>query len=433
MRLHETTYTVPCARDNAGLIEHFSNIWNSLDDNAHPVRFVVTETDNHAHTCEFGLLTDDEKDHRTPSNLFRFKRRKFESVDAFNAVLIVPTGIGADIGGHAGDATPVAKLVAESCDTLITHPNVVNASDINEMSENTLYVEGSILTRVLMGAIGLRKVRSNRILVLAGNHPDEFFQHATVNAINAARATLGIHCAGVVQLDSSFVMRAHYSQSGRACGEVSNFEHICNVLEQRKSEYDAVVIASIVDVPEDYHRKYFEAGGEMINPWGGSEALLTHAISSIYNVPSAHAPMLENRDLATEDMGHVEPRLAAEAISLAFLHCVLKGLHRSPKVVSGKEAMRQHDTLTARNISCVIIPNGCLGLPVLAALEQGIPVIEVNANKNLTKNNLGNLPWKRGKYFPVENYLEAVGVMNALKSGIEIGAIARPMKKTLIE
>jgi len=55
-----------------------------------------------------------------------------------NGVFIIPTGLGAEIGGHAGDATPSAKLVASCCDKLIVNPNVVNASDINEMSDNML-------------------------------------------------------------------------------------------------------------------------------------------------------------------------------------------------------------------------------------------------------------------------------------------------------
>lgn len=59
-------------------------------------------------------------------------------------VFIVPTGIGCSIGGHAGDATPAAKLIASCCDTLLVHPNVVNASDINEMTNNMWYVEGSV-------------------------------------------------------------------------------------------------------------------------------------------------------------------------------------------------------------------------------------------------------------------------------------------------
>ena len=70
-----------------------------------------------------------------------------------NIVHIIPTGVGAEIGGHAGDGNPSAKLLASICDNLITHPNVVNASDINEMTENTLYVEGSMLVRFLEGEI----------------------------------------------------------------------------------------------------------------------------------------------------------------------------------------------------------------------------------------------------------------------------------------
>jgi hypothetical protein len=83
-------------------------------------------------------------------------------------VLIIPTGLGAAIGGNAGDGNPVAKLIAGCCDTLITHPNVVNASDINEMTENTWYVEGSMLDRFLRAEIRLRPPRAyNRILVVA--------------------------------------------------------------------------------------------------------------------------------------------------------------------------------------------------------------------------------------------------------------------------
>ncbi|MFC2002561.1 DUF3326 domain-containing protein [Chloroflexota bacterium] len=38
--------------------------------------------------------------------------------------------------------------------------------------------------------------------------------------------------------------------------------------------------------------------------------------------------------------------------------------------------------LTVVDISCLVIPDGCVGLPTLAALEQGIPVIAVRENKN---------------------------------------------------
>lgn len=102
-------------------------------------------------------------------------------------VMIIPTGLGCEIGGHAGDATPAAKLVASVCDKLILHPNVVNASDINEMPINSLYVEGSILDRFLAGEIELQSVSSNKILVVV-NLP---IPNEIVNSVSAARATIG--------------------------------------------------------------------------------------------------------------------------------------------------------------------------------------------------------------------------------------------------
>jgi len=43
----------------------------------------------------------------------------------YTSVMIVPTGIGAAIGGFAGDALPVARALSSVVDCLITHPNVM--------------------------------------------------------------------------------------------------------------------------------------------------------------------------------------------------------------------------------------------------------------------------------------------------------------------
>ena len=42
----------------------------------------------------------------------------------YTSVMIVPTGIGAAIGGFAGDALPTARALSSVVDCLITHPNV---------------------------------------------------------------------------------------------------------------------------------------------------------------------------------------------------------------------------------------------------------------------------------------------------------------------
>ncbi len=347
-------------------------------------------------------------------------------------MFLVPTGIGAEIGGHAGDATPAARVVAKACDVLITHPNVVNASDINEIPENALYVEGSVISRLLMGTVGLQRVRANRVLVIIDAHRDALFADAAINSVSAARASYGLHCPRVVRLDPPLKMTSSYASSGRAAGEIEGLDRVCAVLDENRGEFDAVAISSVIAVPPEFHMDYFQSGGEMINPWGGVEAMLTHAISSLYDIPSAHSPMFESREIANMDAGVVEPRMAAEAVSVAFLQCILKGLQRSPRIVTDSDAMRHHGVITAADVSCLIIPDGCLGLPTLAALEQGIPVISVRENRNAMRNDLTALPWRPGQLHVVENYWEAVGVMTAIKAGIAPESVRRPLAATTV-
>ncbi|MCZ0901514.1 DUF3326 domain-containing protein, partial [Microcoleus sp. HI-ES] len=78
-------------------------------------------------------------------------------------VLIVPTGVGASIGGFAGDALPVARAIAQISDTLITHPNVLNGAQLYWPIPNALYVEGYALDKFAAGCWGLQPVHQNRI------------------------------------------------------------------------------------------------------------------------------------------------------------------------------------------------------------------------------------------------------------------------------
>ncbi len=171
----------------------------------------------------------------------------------------------------------------------------------------------------------------------------------------------------------------------------------------------------------------------MINPWGGVEAMLTHALSTTYDVPSAHSPMMETQEIANMDPGIVDPRMAAEAVSLTFFQCILKGLQKSPRIIADPRSMELQDVLTARDIACLVIPDGCIGLPTLAAFEQGIPVIAVRENKNLMENDLTSLPWSKDQLYVVDNYWEAAGVMAGLKAGIDPRVVRRPLPPTAVE
>jgi len=282
-----------------------------------------------------------------------------------------------------------------------------------------------------MGTIGLQKVRSNRIMLVIDDNPDAFLHEAAINSASAARAAMAIDLPLVVRMNDKVLMRALYSGSGRAVGRIEYLEFLFELLKDYNSQYDAVALSSNINVPLHFHADYFrDEYSDMVNPWGGVEAMLTHAISLMFNIPSAHSPMAGSREILNLDVGVVDPRKSAEAISTTYLHCILKGLHKSPRIINNTNLNNRQGLLTVSDISCLIIPDGCLGLPTFAALEQGIPVIAVKENKNRMNNDLNELPFENGKLFVVENYLEAVGIMNALKAGVAPETVRRPLANT---
>ena len=88
--------------------------------------------------------------------------------------------------------------------------------------------------------------------------------------------------------------------------------------------------------------------------------------------------------------------------------------------------------ITASDVSCLVIPYGCIGLPTLAALEQGITVIAVRENRNRMNNSLEELPFSAKQLIIVDNYLEAAGVMNAMKAGVAPESVRRPLSRTTV-
>src|SRR4030042_1657237 len=222
MFLIDRELDISAVKTNISLLKYFrEEVEKNIEADEIPVRFAVTQSNLNINKCELGILKGASSlyGHRL-SSIFDFTPREIENTKNFNAVMIVPTGIGAEIGGHAGDATPTARLLAGVCDKLITHPNVVNASDINEMPDNGLYVEGSVISSLLMGTVGLQEVRSNRVLLVIDEHGDKQISELAINAASAARATLGLDCPGVVKINPPIYLRAEYSSSGSAVGRV---------------------------------------------------------------------------------------------------------------------------------------------------------------------------------------------------------------------
>jgi hypothetical protein len=135
--------------------------------------------------------------------------------------------------------------------------------------------------------------------------------------------------------------------------------------------------------------------------------------------------MYDTFEIMNGDEGIYEPRKAAEGCSFANIHSVIKGLSRSPRILTGAAAHAGKGVISAEDVSCLVIPDGCLGLPTLAALHQGIHVIAVRENRNLMRNELAPLFAGTGRYHQVENYWEAAGLIMALKAGIAPETVRR--------
>jgi len=324
-----------------------------------------------------------------------------------NVAFIIPTGIGCAIGGHAGDATPAAKMIASMCDKIILHPNVVNASDINEMPSNALYVEGSMLDRFLEGSFGLQEVRRNRVLVVVSSP----LLPETANAINAARATIGMD-TWIIDLETPLTMTG-WVKDGVATGCADGVEEL--IAQVYGCDFDALAIASPIDVSAEESLKYFR-GHQPVNPWGGIEAIVSRQISEALNKPVAHAPIESGNTKDNFELFGllynevVDPRKAAEICSNCYIHCILKGLHQAPRIGSD---------ITFRDVDALITPTGCIGRAHNACFEAGIPVIAVK--ENTTAYNFCD-----SRIIYVENYLEAAGYLSCIKAGVYPDSVRYP-------
>jgi len=324
-----------------------------------------------------------------------------------NIVFIIPTGLGCSIGGHAGDATPAAKLIAQTCDKIILHPNVVNASDINEMPPNALYVEGSILDRFLEGKIELEEVTSNRVLVAVPS----LVGPETINAVNAARATIGMD-VDIMKMNSALIMRG-WIENGIATGKAEGVMELIEQVRTLDKDYDALAIASPIQVPEGIALKYFRDSSSRVNPWGGIEAKVSRQIADALDKPVAHAPIecedTKNDPELLEILFHevVDKRKAAEVCSSCYIHCVLKGLHRAPRIGRG---------INRSSVGCLVTPVGCIGRPHEACFAAGIPVIGVEENETTLTRYSSHITY-------VKNYLEAAGLICCMKAGVSSDAV----------
>ncbi|MGL4502246.1 MAG: DUF3326 domain-containing protein, partial [Planktothrix sp.] len=169
---------------------------------------------------------------------------------AYTVVLIIPTGIGAAIGGYAGDGLPVARAIAQVADTLITHPNVLNGAQLYWPMSNTLYVEGYALDQFAAGTWGLQPVHCNRVGLLLDQAIEPELRLRHLQVADAARATLGLTLTDYVVTDAPLNVELRTSTSGASWGTIGNPDSLLRAAERLIKDAKAEAIAVVARFPE---------------------------------------------------------------------------------------------------------------------------------------------------------------------------------------
>ncbi|MDX2085184.1 MAG: DUF3326 domain-containing protein [Candidatus Melainabacteria bacterium] len=344
----------------------------------------------------------------------------------FTAALIIPTGIGARYGGFGGDATPYLNLLAACCDCLLTHPNVANAAGFQKLPPNALYVEGYGLDQFFKGRWALRPVRQNRVGVVldAGIEPGMRTLHE--NVIAAVRSVYGVCLLPTIDTAEPIQIQFQMESSGASAGIVENPDVLLQAAQAaQQAGATAIAVAVGMREPEDWANDY--AQGEGVDPIGGLEAVISHTLVSLLEVPCAHAPVFPWELAEPVRDRQVDLRAAAEYITPSFLPCVLTGLHQAPQFVTQSSDLQPTD-ICLGDLDALVVPGNALGgIPTLAALEHHIPVIAVMENTtvlNMTPSHLLGehvSQWiEANLLYPVRSYPEAAGMLLALKAGITL-------------
>ncbi len=293
---------------------------------------------------------------------------KNDKIGAF----VVPTGIGANIGGYAGDASPYARKFAQK-NMLIVNPNVVNAGGFSGITDNMLYVEGYTLDSFFKGEINLIPSRNNRVGIIYDKSIPEEVINIHINTQNAVKAVYGIDIYGHIVTDESVGVDFYLSDSGISVGSVKNITTLELAAQKLINQgCDAIAIVCFFNEPETQNCQY--SSGIGVDPVGGVEAIISHDISKMFRVPCAHSPAFKDYSICPDI---VNPKSASEYITPTFLPCILLGLSQAPKI-----SKSINEGINISNLDYLVMPYNSLGsVPVIEAVKKGIKVFAVKENK----------------------------------------------------
>ncbi len=287
--------------------------------------------------------------------------------------MIVPTGIGASIGGFAGDASFWARKFSEYFNVIV-NPNVVNAACFSGIKENMLYCEGRTFDKFMKGEISLKPSKNNKIGVIFDKGISRGIINVHINTVNAVKTVYGIDVIGYEISKEQAGVEFFNTKEGISSGRVQNPETLLEAGKKliERGAQTLAVVCKFDEPPEDNY-----INGNDVDIVGGVEAIISHYLTSKLLVPVVHAPAFENIEITKE---LVSEKVAAEYITPTFLPCLLLGLNNAPLIFEGK----REEYINKDLLKGLIMPFNSLGSPcVLDGIKAKIPVFAVEENKTI--------------------------------------------------
>lgn len=305
---------------------------------------------------------------------------------AFNnkktGAFIVPTGIGASIGGYAGDAGSYARKFAKHTN-LIVNPNVVNAGGFSAITDSMLYVEGYSLDSFFKDEINLIPSIDNKIGIIYDKAIPKDVLNVHINTQNAVQTVYGINILSYEITEEDVGVEFYMTEDGISTGTVKNIETIGKACEKLLAKgCNAIAIVCLFEDSDEDNPDY--ANGQGADPVGGVEAILSHYISKHYKVPCAHSPAFKDYAIYPEI---VNPKSSSEYITPTFLPCILLGLSQAPLIDTTKKS-----GINISDLDFLVMPYNSLGsIPIFEAQKRNITTFAICENKtelDVTKDKL---------------------------------------------
>ena len=318
--------------------------------------------------------------------------------------LSIPTGIGADKGGYAGDFGHIARKFSEYF-YCIVNPNAVNGGILSAINNNMAYLEGYLFDIFFKGDISispLKKNKRNKIGIIFDCEIPKNILNVHINTINSLKLVQGTEISEIEYTKEPTGVKI-IIENNISSGCLKNPDTIIEAARKliKKGAEAIAIVCYFNEDTEDIN--YSNAKG--VDPIGGVEAIISHLITKTFKIPSAHSPAFKDVDISEKIEN---PKVASEMISSTYLPCIIQGLDIAPKIhKKNKGKIKNID------VKYLIVPYDAVGSPaVLSCIENNIKIITI---KNKTTLNVTPEKLNFKPFMHFESYEECLKEITKIK------------------